>query len=129
MNIQPDQINIDIEDINSRLVRLEAQVESLKERNSRVEGDKAWETSLTRKRLIVGTTYLVMVSIFSVIEYASTKTISYQPLVNAVIPTTGFYLSTLAFECIKNCWEDKVGGESHAFALLENTPLIPRGQL
>lgn len=129
MNVQANQINVDIENIYSRLARLDAQVELLKMRNSRVERDKAWETSLTRKGLIVVSTYFVMVSIFSIIEYTSNKNISYHPFVNAIIPTTGFYLSTLAFGCIKNCWENKVRGETHGYAFLENSPLIPKERL
>ena len=41
---------------------LEKEIELIKERNKRVETDKAWETSWTRKICIAVLTYLVVVA-------------------------------------------------------------------
>ena len=46
--------------------KLNYEVDKIKERNARVEIDKAWETSLTRKLLILVLTYFVVVIFFFV---------------------------------------------------------------
>jgi hypothetical protein len=76
---------------------IETELQKIKERNKKVELDKAWETSLTRKTLIAVLTYIVIV-IF-LIQIKNTE-----PFINAVVPTIGFLLSTLAIEPIKNIW-------------------------
>jgi len=76
---------------------IRAEIERIKERNKRVEADKAWETSWARKIVIAAFTYilasLVLVSIGAP-----------APLINAFIPTLGFVLSTMTFDFIKNKW-------------------------
>ena len=44
--------------------KLHKEIEEIKARNKRVELDKAWETSATRKVLILGLTYVVVVLFF-----------------------------------------------------------------
>jgi len=78
-------------------MNLEQEIIALKERNAKVEADKAWETSLTRKLLIILLTYTIMTSVFY-----SMKTP--QPFLNALIPTLGFFLSTLSMNLIKSIW-------------------------
>lgn len=73
------------------------ELEAIKQRNKRVEANKAWETSLTRKILIILLTYTLMGITFTSIENSD-------PWVNAIIPTLGFFLSTLSFPFIKNLW-------------------------
>ena len=42
------------------ITELEKEIELLKERNSRVETDKAWETSISRRILLAVFTYLAI---------------------------------------------------------------------
>ena len=43
------------------LEQIKSDIEQIKQRNARVEADKAWETSLFRKILIAVLTYIVIV--------------------------------------------------------------------
>jgi hypothetical protein len=76
---------------------LKKDIASIKERNKRVEREKAWETSGARKLIIVGLTYLVMTLVFMVIEVD-------KPYINAIIPTLGYALSTFSFQVVKRWW-------------------------
>lgn len=76
---------------------LEQELQKLKERNKRVEADKAWETSLFRKVAILVTTYLVASLAMFVIGVQNF-------FMNAIIPTLGFFLSTLTFPFFKKWW-------------------------
>jgi hypothetical protein len=67
---------------------IQKEIEQLKTRNKRVEADKAWETSSTRKILIMLLTYAVIV----IFLYTASLP---KPRINAIIPTIGFMLSTL----------------------------------
>ena len=77
--------------------KLEKEVEEIKARNKRVEADKAWETSWTRKFLILTLTYLVIVIFFYVAQLPN-------PLINAVVPSVAFVLSTLTIPLVKKRW-------------------------
>ncbi|MEI8364671.1 MAG: hypothetical protein WCF78_04430 [archaeon] len=77
--------------------KLEQDILKIKERNRRVELDKAWETSLTRKITILILTYIVIVIVFIVIGLPS-------PFLNAIIPAIAFVLSTLTLDPIKKIW-------------------------
>ena len=72
-------------------------MEKIKERNARVEADKAWETSLARKILVAILTYIVIVLFFAVAGLA-------KPLINAIVPTLGFLLSILSVSYFKILW-------------------------
>ena len=76
---------------------IEAEIIKIQERNKRVELDKAWETSNTRKVAIVVLTYLTMVLAMYVLKMD-------RPFVNAIIPTLGFALSTLSLSLIRHLW-------------------------
>jgi hypothetical protein len=76
---------------------LQQEIEEIKARNKRVEADKAWETSGSRKLLILILTYIVIVIFFFV---ANLK----DPFVNAIVPTVGFFLSTLTIPFFKDWW-------------------------
>ena len=80
------------------LEQLEKEIENIKERNARVEIDKAWETSKTRKSIIAIGTY-VMIAIFL---YAAGIP---NPFLNASIPALAFLLSTLMMPPIKEFWK------------------------
>ncbi len=76
---------------------LEQELIAIKERNLRVEADKAWETSFFRKILISVITYIVA----SVALY----TIGVPDFhLGAIVPTIGFLLSTLTIPSIKKWW-------------------------
>ena len=72
-------------------------IEKLEARNKRVESDKAWETSLTRRASIAVLTYIVVVSYLSMI-HADHKWF------HAIIPVIGFLLSTLTISLVKQWW-------------------------
>ena len=79
------------------LKKLEQEISRIKERNVRVEADKAWETSFFRKVLIAILTYFVIVLFFYVADLP-------KPFINAIVPTLGFVLSTLSVPVFKNFW-------------------------
>ncbi|PIZ47019.1 hypothetical protein CO180_02155 [candidate division WWE3 bacterium CG_4_9_14_3_um_filter_41_6] len=76
-------------------------VTALEERNRRVELNKSWETSTTRKFFVALFTYLSIVLYFLVIDVE-------RPFINAVVPTAGFLLSTLSLPYIRIVWERMV---------------------
>ncbi|MCX6803510.1 MAG: hypothetical protein NTY48_02980 [Candidatus Diapherotrites archaeon] len=73
------------------------EIEAIKMRNARVEADKAWEVSKTRKVIIAVLTYIVIVLFFVVATLPN-------PFVNALVPTAGFVLSTLSLPYFKKMW-------------------------
>ncbi|MBI2666200.1 hypothetical protein HYX13_01165 [Candidatus Woesearchaeota archaeon] len=79
------------------LRKIEQEVLQIKERNQRVEADKAWETSLERKVLIALLTYFVVVLFFWIAGLS-------KPFVNALVPTIGFVLSTLTLSFAEKWW-------------------------
>jgi hypothetical protein len=76
---------------------LTTRIEKLEARNNRVEGDKAWETSWTRKLSIMGLTYVVVVFYLQFVVHIS-------PWINALVPVIGFFLSTLTISLLKAGW-------------------------
>lgn len=81
---------------------LEQRVKKIEERNKRVEIDKAWETSNTRKILIAIFTYLAI----GIYMYAINIK---DPWMNAIVPTVGFLLSTLTLPFFKRKWIGRYG--------------------
>lgn len=77
--------------------QLKNEVETIKSRNKKVEADKAWETSISRKVLIAILTYLVIVLFFFMANLP-------KPFANAIVPTLGFILSTLTVPIFKKFW-------------------------
>lgn len=69
----------------------------LKERNVRVEANKAWETSWTRRSLIAVFTYLSLGLYLWAIRIP-------WPWLNAIVPTVGFLLSTLTLPFFRRVW-------------------------
>lgn len=80
------------------MTTLEQRIEAIENRNKKVELDKKWETSWTRRLLIVAFTYILLGSYMWAIGVG-------QPLLNAVIPTVGFTLSTLSLPFFRRLWE------------------------
>ena len=78
---------------------IEKEITNIKKRNARVEKDKAWETSLTRRLCICVLTYLVVVVYSFAIQYTSNVWLS------SIVPVIGFTLSTLSLSSIRKAWE------------------------
>ena len=77
---------------------LEERVRQLEERNRRVETDKKWETSWTRRGLVAAFTYLALGLYLRVVGVG-------RPWLNAIVPTIGFLLSTLTLPWFRKIWE------------------------
>lgn len=80
--------------------KLEKEIELLKERNLRVEVDKAWETSNARKLIIFVFTYAVISIYFWFAKLPD-------PFLNAVVPALAFVLSTMSLPFFKSAWVNK----------------------
>lgn len=76
---------------------LEQRIKQVEDRNFRVESDKAWEKSLTRRILLVIFTYLAIGLYLNAIEINS-------PWINAIVPAIGFMISTLTMPYFKKMW-------------------------
>ena len=82
-------------------MNLEKEIKEIKERNKRVEKDKAWETSLTRRICIMVLTYVVVI----IYSYVIRKTDSI--FLSSLVPVIGFTLSTLSLGIIRRIWDNK----------------------
>lgn len=80
---------------------LEKQLNEIKKRNQRVELDKKWETSYTRRIIIMFITYLVVVIYSIMIQKMDSIWLS------SLVPVIGFLLSTLSLKMIRKIWEKK----------------------
>lgn len=79
------------------MTTLKKEIDAIKKRNQRVEGDKAWETSWTRKVIIAILTYIVIVIFF---YFAGLP----NPFVNSIVPALAFVLSTATLPLFKKMW-------------------------
>jgi small-conductance mechanosensitive channel len=76
---------------------IEKEIQLIKDRNKRVEADKAWEVSILRKILILLVTYIIA---SLALYYIGTPRF----YLGSIIPTVGFFLSTLGFPVVKKWW-------------------------
>ncbi len=81
-----------------KLEELEKEIKEIKDRNEKVETNKAWETSGFRKILLFFFTYISLGLYMKAIGID-------KPWLNAVIPSIGFLLSTLTLPFFKNIWK------------------------
>ena len=81
------------------------EIEKLKERNKRVELDKRWETSWTRKIWIMFLTYLIVIIYSYLIKQYDNIFLS------SLVPVIGFTLSTLSLKYIRKIWEKKISSQ------------------
>ena len=72
-------------------------IEDILQRNARVEANKAWETSLTRRAIIAAITYVTAVTFLKLIGNNA-------PPLNGLVPVGGYLLSTLAMPSLKRWW-------------------------
>ncbi len=82
--------------------KIEKEIKNIKARNARVELDKKWETSWTRRLCICVLTYIVVVIYCFMIEAGSNIFLS------SLVPVIGFTLSTLSLGLVRRIWEDKI---------------------
>lgn len=78
---------------------LNKEIEEIKKRNKRVELDKAWETSWTRKICICILTYIVVVIYSHIVKNYDNI------LLSSLVPVIGFTLSTLSLKYVRKIWE------------------------
>lgn len=76
---------------------LEKRIAKIESRNARVESDKAWEVSYTRRFVILLCTYLAIGFYLQLIKAP-------EPWLNAIVPAVGFSLSTLTLPFVKKIW-------------------------
>jgi hypothetical protein len=72
----------------NKLDKLEKEIQLIKNRNKKVESDKAWEVSWTRRILIATFTYVAIGLYLQAIKVDNSW-------LNSIVPTIGFY----AFYC------------------------------
>lgn len=82
---------------------LEKEIELIKERNKKVEQNKAWETSFVRRLSIAILTYIIVVTYSLLIKEVSNV------FLTSLVPVIGFLLSTLSINLIRKLWERKKG--------------------
>ncbi len=78
-------------------MNVENEIRKINERNNRVEIEKSWEVSKTRRITIIAITYVFMVVVMDALKLS-------EPFVNAIIPTCGFFLSGLSLGVLKRIW-------------------------
>lgn len=76
---------------------IEREISAIQERNRRVEGDKAWEMSWTRRITLFVMTYVIAAAWLWLIR-------NDRVFLNAFVPAVGFLLSTLSLPVIKRWW-------------------------
>lgn len=76
---------------------LEQKIHSIEERNERVETDKLWEASWTRRVLLMLFTYVAIGAYLSVINVVD-------PWLNSIVPAAAFMISTLTMPFFKRLW-------------------------
>lgn len=86
---------------------LEVEVNKIKDRNHKVETDKKWETSWTRRICIGILTYIVVVAYSYLISKATNIFLS------SVVPVIGFLLSTLSLKAVRKIWEKKLTNKTN----------------
>jgi len=80
-------------------MNVEKEIADIKERNKRVEKDKAWETSWTRRICIMILTYVIVIIYSYVIKKYDNV------LLSSLVPVIGFTLSTLSLKVIRKIWD------------------------
>ncbi len=76
---------------------LKKEIEKLKARNQEVEANKAWETSITRRLVLMLLTYIAIGAYMQAVQIPD-------PWINAIVPAVAFMLSTLTLPYFKKIW-------------------------
>ena len=80
------------------LENLDNRIRKAEERNIRVEKDKLWELSYTRRLILILFAYLAIGYYLRAIQVP-------KPWLNAIVPAFAFMLSTLTLPFIKKFWQ------------------------
>jgi len=83
-------------------MNIEERIEKIEDRNKRVELDKKWETSWTRRICIMILTYIVVI-IYSYVINKYTNI-----FLSSLVPVIGFTLSTLSLKLVRKIWEKSI---------------------
>jgi hypothetical protein len=89
-----DNSSNQLQDIINRLANIE-------KRNTVVEESKAWEVSKTRKASILIITYILATIVMYFMDVPNYY-------LNSLIPTLGYFLSTLSLNFVKKIWLGKI---------------------
>lgn len=81
------------------MTTIESRITEIESRNIRVEKDKAWETSMTRKVSILMMTYGILGIYMNLLGVENWY-------LHALVPTCWYFLSTLALPVIRKIWEN-----------------------
>jgi len=84
-----------------KLNEIESRIEKIEARNKQVTAEKSWETSRTRVLSVIVLTYVVLVLSMQILSLPN-------PFVSALVPTIGYYLSTVSVGVIKRRFFDKL---------------------
>lgn len=80
-------------------MRVEEEIKKIKDRNKKVELDKLWETSMTRRICIMILTYIVVVIYSFLIRKYN------YIFLTSLVPVIGFILSTSSLNIVRMIWE------------------------
>ncbi len=80
-------------------MNLEQEIKKIQARNKKVELDKSWETSWTRRVSIMILTYIIIVIYSYLIKQHDNI------LLSSLVPVIGFTLSTLSLKLVRRLWE------------------------
>lgn len=83
-------------------MNIEEEIKNIQNRNRRVEIDKKWETSLTRRLCIMILTYIIIVIYSYLIRNNNNIFLS------SIVPVIGYLLSTLSLKLIRKIWEHRI---------------------
>lgn len=86
--------------MEENIKNLEKSIDIINQRNKKVEAEKAWEISKLRIFSLCSITYIIASFVMYFIGVENF-------LLNALIPTLGFFLSTQSLPLIKKWWIDK----------------------
>ena len=78
---------------------LEERINNIEKRNNKVELDKAWETSFTRRICICVLTYIVVIIYSYIVRNYDNIFLS------SLVPVIGFTLSTVSLKYVRKIWE------------------------
>ena len=79
-------------------MNIEERIKKIEDRNKRVELDKKWEISWTRRICIMIITYIVVI----IYSYVISKYTNI--FLSSLVPVIGFTLSTLSLKLVRKIW-------------------------
>lgn len=84
----------------TKIEQLEQEIEKIKERNRRVEADKAWELSKTRNLFIAVVTFLLSLLFMLLVNES-------YALLKAAVGTVAYLISTSTYDVLKKRWLER----------------------